>query len=1113
MLKQLKAILLFLGLLVIFSACQQVTYQPNEPTSILDDIDDIAILDDIAIDDALMVNSYQERLTATEGNTRSFNGLEQEFISHESLIPQATLNGAKGMICYIEHNSQAGQPWSIIVHNQSDDSKTRLYRGNRRINSVACDASGENIVFSMKETPTAASDYEIYKFSLGQTAPLRFTSNDFDDVQVSMDFFNYRFAWHTFIDEHPIINYSQPIDDESYRIISVIHTYPQTQPTLSGNGNYIALVRTVNNVYRIVLLDLVQLSYTVVYESENSLAHPSVSDSGQKMAWLEKANSATTRWIKVLDMASGNITNAQTHSSLDHPMLTRNGNYLTYEYKYRNSQNIYTLDLTTGSNLRITSTTSRRVNYYQPFWQWNDIAAISLDYHSPELMMQSGEVGRFMFTLSEDSGVVADVDASSLGSSFGDPVLGIFDMQGNLLTYSDDADGLDPKISINLTAGSYIVAVTGCCDYSFSGNHSQSGPYYLHVVEEDYSAAVSGTVDTSKVYDPVPTKLGVPKEAQFAAGELIVKFSPSLGLIEQQRILVNLGFSQQQLLFQNTMLAIKSNLRQIVRADSIEAKETLRLMAALQLRDDVIYVQPNYLRQALRTPNDSRYNEQWHYPLVNLPDAWDITVGDSSVIVAILDTGIAGGHPDFDCSRSIMGYDFVDYDTDSTDEGPSNSTGYHGTHVAGTIGACSNNRTGVTGIDWRAQLLHVRVLGPSGGYDSDIARGILWASGIHVDSIPDNNSPADVINMSLGGSGYSAIMQDAIIQADGAGTIVVVAAGNSTDDARNYSPAGLDRLITVGAVDRTSNLAWYSNYGPAVEIMAPGGDTTNSSANGVLSTLSDDGNNYSYGFYQGTSMASPHIAGIVALMKAVKPDLDLTYATAYLQNTAIPLSGDCERLGCGAGLVDALTAVDAASNNEPIGAILTADAVDFGRNRRTARLTLRNVGDSSTRYSLTINSSYITARNGSGTISAGGTSNITLRLNRSAFQDGSYYATATVTYDTKTLNVLITFQKGQVNDIGTVSVDLWIGVGGGYYDYLSTIYTSASEDYVFGFDALAAGDYALVGTGYNNQGESTAVVDFFSLARGETITDKVLELVFTPSNQGLPFKAIGSGKQ
>lgn len=333
-------------------------------------------------------------------------------------------------------------------------------------------------------------------------------------------------------------------------------------------------------------------------------------------------------------------------------------------------------------------------------------------------------------------------------------------------------------------------------------------------------------------------------------------------------------------------------------------------------------------------PNDPRFPEQWHYyegtAGIRLIGAWNQTIGDPSVHVAVIDTGIRGGHEDL-AGQWSGGYDFIaslsnSRDGDGRDPDPTDpgdyagpfSSSWHGSHVAGTIGAATNNGIGVAGIAYGATLQPVRVLGPQGGFTSDILDAIRWSAGLAVPGVPNNPNPAQVQNLSLGGPGACDIAwQRAVNDAILAGSVVVVAAGNSDAPASEFTPSSCDRLITVGSVDRTGDKAWYSNYGSDVEISAPGGDTgVGDGSSGVLSTV-DTGTTVptgdGYAYFQGTSMASPHVAGIVALMLSVNPNLTHGQIIRALQLSAKPFPGgsDCATIAdyCGAGIVDAAKAV------------------------------------------------------------------------------------------------------------------------------------------------------------------------------------------------------------
>ncbi|GIV85532.1 MAG: hypothetical protein KatS3mg052_2539 [Candidatus Roseilinea sp.] len=201
--------------------------------------------------------------------------------------------------------------------------------------------------------------------------------------------------------------------------------------------------------------------------------------------------------------------------------------------------------------------------------------------------------------------------------------------------------------------------------------------------------------------------------------------------------------------------------------------------------------------------------------------------------------------------------------------------------------------------------------------------GVRWAAGLSVPGVPANANPARAINLSLGGSGgCSSAWQNAINQAVSNGAVVVVAAGNSNAPAGNFTPASCANVITVAATNRNGSKAYYSNYGPAVEISAPGGETPSNTGDGVLSTLNNGATApgaHSYKFYQGTSMAAPHVAGIASLMLSVKPALTPAQVLALLQSTATPFpSGStCNTTNCGAGIVNAAAAVQAAQNSAP----------------------------------------------------------------------------------------------------------------------------------------------------------------------------------------------------
>ncbi|MEV4330786.1 S8 family serine peptidase [Streptomyces sp. NPDC049597] len=390
-------------------------------------------------------------------------------------------------------------------------------------------------------------------------------------------------------------------------------------------------------------------------------------------------------------------------------------------------------------------------------------------------------------------------------------------------------------------------------------------------------------------------------------------------------------------------------------------KDLAEVMDAFRADPQVASVEADIRAYAMAvTPDDTEYAKQWDLfeatGGMNVPGAWDKTTG-SGVTVAVIDTGYAA-HTDL-AANTVAGYDFISSSTDARDgggrdsnpkdEGDWNATdgecgtgsrasnsSWHGTHVAGTIAATTNNAKGVAGIAYGSKVQHVRVLGKCGGSSSDIADAITWASGGSVPGIPANATPAKVINLSLGGASSTcpSIYQNAINGAVSRGTTVVVAAGNSNTNASGFTPANCANIINVASTSREGNRSFYSNYGTIVDVSAPGGETRRATdtpgtvttpENGILSTLNSGTTTQStenYKPYQGTSMAAPHIAGLAALLESAKPTLTPADIESAIKANARPLPGTCTG-GCGAGIADATKTVNAVSGTTPGGSVYT----------------------------------------------------------------------------------------------------------------------------------------------------------------------------------------------
>ncbi|NLM96379.1 MAG: S8 family serine peptidase [Halanaerobiaceae bacterium] len=348
-------------------------------------------------------------------------------------------------------------------------------------------------------------------------------------------------------------------------------------------------------------------------------------------------------------------------------------------------------------------------------------------------------------------------------------------------------------------------------------------------------------------------------EIKYQENEMIVKYKPMIGSqaveeLEKENDLVNIS-------------TVNRPEGIIARYQIPEDRELEELLQEYREKENVLWAEPNYIYYPAVVPNDRYYrNYQWNMVNVNMEAAWELNRGDNTVVVAVLDTGIIPGHPDLKenllpgvdfvgggKSYSVRSYNPTDYDP--TDETPYEKGGSHGTHVAGIIGAVTNNKMGVAGMNWNVKILPVRVLTRSGGTSWDIAEGIYYAI----------DQGVNIINMSFGSNSDSYYQREAIREAVSKGITVIAAAGNEGSSV--YYPAAYPETIAVSAVGRKNTKTAYSNYGPEVDIAAPGGDYGES----IISTWGYYQNGNAVADYNGmigTSMAAPHVSGAAALLAA-----------------------------------------------------------------------------------------------------------------------------------------------------------------------------------------------------------------------------------------------------
>ena len=401
----------------------------------------------------------------------------------------------------------------------------------------------------------------------------------------------------------------------------------------------------------------------------------------------------------------------------------------------------------------------------------------------------------------------------------------------------------------------------------------------------------------------------------YVLDEIIVKFKPGTS----SKIISKLNSGQGAFIRHGSPYA---KFRRI----KIPRGKTVSEMVEVYREDpNVEYAEPNYIAHALMVPNDPYYGLQWHldnaeYGGIGMEEAWDSSTG-SGVTVAIVDTGIAYEDyqvswferyykaPDLADTCFVAGYDFVNDDTHPNDD----SSPGHGTHVAGTVAQSTDNNLGVAGVAFNACLMPVKVLGSGGsGTYADVAEGIIWAA----------DHGAQVISLSLGGNSPSTTLENAVAYAYNKGVTVIAAAGNEGSGTISYPAAYDDYVIAVGATQYDETRAPYSNYGLSLDLMAPGGNTNldqngDGYVDGVLQqTYEKTGwRSISWGYYfmQGTSMATPHVSGVAALLiakgNAVTPD----EVRAALQETADDLGSPGRDDTYGWGLIDAYAALQWAS--------------------------------------------------------------------------------------------------------------------------------------------------------------------------------------------------------
>ncbi len=524
-------------------------------------------------------------------------------------------------------------------------------------------------------------------------------------------------------------------------------------------------------------------------------------------------------------------------------------------------------------------------------------------------------------------------------------------------------------------------------------------------------------------------------------GELIVRLDPDGPVALLKQVATALGFEAQVSQLPERFVLRLPGRDALAPLSDTPFHQRLKERAGelchlLRLWPGVAYVHPNAARRPSAVPTDPLYaSHQWDMDMIRLPQARSITLGGATV--GIIDTGIYTGHPEFaNPNRLLQGYDFLALqslaeDGDGRDNNPEDISAQlhnkasHGTHVAGIIAASSDNGIGISGVCPLCNLVIMRALGGANdtlyqdtdGSVDDESAAIRWGGGLSVSGVPANANPAKVLNLSLGGQDNCQPDEQSAIDAVHALNVVVVAAAGNTASAPDLdAPAKCNHVISVGSVDTTKALSSFTTKG-LKSLMAPGNSVVSTTRTGTLNGQS------TYGTQSGTSQATPHVSGVIALMQTVNPNLTADEVYILLVQTAEDLGPAGPDQEYGQGLIDAYKAVLAAQGLSPADPQPVSDVSSFDFGTATTQLTalVQHIHQDP----ITVTSIQSTMNTGSGWLSATATAGamqvngqtvptitVTAMVNRSGLPLGTYTGTVTLVTNVGTLSLPVNMENG-----------------------------------------------------------------------------------------------------
>ncbi len=604
-----------------------------------------------------------------------------------------------------------------------------------------------------------------------------------------------------------------------------------------------------------------------------------------------------------------------------------------------------------------------------------------------------------------------------------------------------------------------------------------------------------GSVGFAAAQSPVPEKLAGDSPAEFAPGEIIVKFEPGVSASMSNDLMGAFDAQYVETVYGSDL--------QVWR---VAEGQELAVIEQLNGEPRIAYAEPNYVYSIFDTvPSDPDYPNQWAHPKMQSPKGWDLTTGSSSVTIAVIDTGIDETHPDL-AGKIVPGWDFVDGDSNPHD------TNGHGTHVSGISAAIANNGTGIAGVSWGAQVMPIRALGTTGsGLTVDIIAGVNWA----------RQNGADVINLSLGGTTYSQSFQDAVTAAHNAGVVVIAAMGNSYADGNpTMYPAAYNNVFAVASTGPSDEKAAYSQTGAHCDIAAPGGNMSYlHDVKGIYSTMPTYAVylNTQYGYYQtydylhGTSQATPQVSGLAALILSVDPAMTPSQVETLIENTAVDLgtAGWDETFGHGRiDIYEALKVISAPAA-PVISAISNPDGdgnftVDWNDVSGTVSYTLQEADNSSFSGAQTAYTGVISQASISG--KTGGTWYYRVR-GSNTFGDSAWSNTVSVTVKpgAPTLNAITNpgnldaYNVSWSTPAGTVGYLLQEDDNAGFGSP-TTRYMGTAVNYPV--TGQAGGDWYYRVQAYNDAGDSPWSNIQSTTVMASTLASPTLNAINNPDNDG-----------